>query len=133
MAKKALVLVTLVPVALVHERPVMVPLAEVRASINALEALRLVVVTPPKKVTATDVVAPRAVTLANVSASPAITGQFEPSLVQTSKPFTRICVEDTSVAKRFVVETLVNVAFELRSSVILPEFAIKEPMVPLVV
>jgi len=115
--------VTLVPVALVQERP----------SINALEALRLVVVTPPKKVTATEVVAPRPVTVARVSASPAITGQFEPSLVQTSKPFTRICVEDTSVAKRFVVETLVNVAFEPRSSVILPELAIKEPMVPLVV
>ncbi len=116
-------LVTLVPVALVQERP----------SINALEALRLVVVTPPKKVTATEVVAPRLVSLANVPVSPAITGQFEPSLVQTSKPFTRICVEDTSVAKRFVVETLVNVAFVLRSSVILPVLAIKEPMVPLVV
>ncbi len=40
---------------------------EVRLSMSALVALRLVVVTPPKNVTAIDVVAPRAVTVASVS------------------------------------------------------------------
>lgn len=60
---------TLVPVALVQERP----------SINALEALRLVVVTPPKKVTATEVVAPLPVTVARVSASAPAGGQLVPS------------------------------------------------------
>lgn len=104
-----------------------------RSSIRALVALRFVVVTPPKKVTAALVVAPRPVTVANVSASAPAGGQFAPSLVQTLKPFTRICVDETRVEKRFVVVTLVKVAFVLRSSVMFPEFAIKEPMVPLVV
>lgn len=104
-----------------------------RSSMRALVAFRFVVVTPPKKVTADVVVAPRPVTVARVSDSAPAEGQFVPLLVQTSKPFTRICVDETSVAKRLVVVTLVKVALVLRRSVILPEFAIKEPMVPLVV
>lgn len=60
---------------------VFVPVASVQArpSIKALEALRLLVVTPPKNVTATDVVAPRPVTVASVSASAPAGGQLVPS------------------------------------------------------
>lgn len=68
-----------VPVAFIQARP----------SIKAEVALRFDVVTPPKKVTATDVVAPRDVTLAKVSASAPAEGQLVPSERQTSKPLTK--------------------------------------------
>ena len=42
-------------------------------------------------------------------------------------------MEETREAKRLLVVTEVKVAFVERRLVILPEFAIKEPMVPLVV
>lgn len=45
----------------------MVAAPEAKVSMSALVALRLVVVTPPRKVTALVVVAPRAVTVAKVS------------------------------------------------------------------
>lgn len=100
LAKKAFVPVVLVPIPFVQERP----------SIKALEALRLVVVTPPKNVTATDDVAPRAVTVASVSASPAEGAQFVPFERQTSKPLTKTCEDETSEAKKFVAVAFVNVA-----------------------
>ena len=62
---------------------VKVALVPIRESINALVALRLLVVTPPKKVTATEVVAPRPVTEARVSASAPAGGQLVPFEVQT--------------------------------------------------
>ena len=49
-----------------------------------LETLRMLVVTPPKKVTGTLVVAPFAVTVARVSVEAPIEGQFTPLEVQTS-------------------------------------------------
>lgn len=113
----------MVPVAFVHERP----------SIRALVAFKFDVVTPPKKVTATEVVAPRAVTEARVSASAPAEGQLVPFERQTLKPPTKTCVEDTRLEKRLVVVTLVMVALVLRMAEILPEFAINEPMTPLVV
>ena len=81
------VIVPLVPVRLVIEPLVEVTFVEVtlpatRPSTKALEALRLVVVTPPKKVTGTEVVAPRAVMVAKVSVE-YIERQLVPSAKQT--------------------------------------------------
>ena len=94
--------VTLVAVALVVTRLVTVPLPETRVSINALVALRLVVVTPPKKVTATEVVAPRAVTIASVSVEYMET-QFVPLARQTNSPETRRLVKEAEVPVSVVV------------------------------
>lgn len=90
----------------------MVPVASVqrRPSIKALEALRFDVVTPPKNVTATLVVAPRPVTVARVSASAPAGGQLVPFERQTLKPPTNTWVDDTRFEKRLVVVTLVTVA-----------------------
>lgn len=72
--------------------------------------MRFEVVTPPKNVTATEVVAPRAVTEASVSDSPASAGQLVPFERQTSKPPTKTWDEETSEAKRFVAVAFVIVA-----------------------
>lgn len=91
---KKLVDVVFVPVAFVHEKPVIEPVAAERPlRIETLEAFRYWafavpvtlscdVVTPPKKVTGTDVVAPRAVTTANVSVEYMLK-QFVPFARQT--------------------------------------------------
>lgn len=96
MAKNALVPVVLVPVALVQERPVIEPVAAVNppliatdealivARLDVPETFKFELVTPPKKVTATEDVAPRPVTKARVSASAASAAQFVPSSRQTS-------------------------------------------------
>lgn len=41
--------------------------------------------------------------------------------------------DETKLANKFVAVALVKVAFVLSNEAILPEFAIKEPIVPLVV
>ncbi len=67
---------------------------------------------PPNKETVDVAVAPRAVTVANVSLSAnKYAGQLVPVDKQTVRPFTKSeVVETTPEAKRFVVETLVEVA-----------------------
>lgn len=87
---------------------VVVPLVTTRPSINALEALRLVVVTPPKKVTATEVVAPRAVTMARVSVE-YIETQLVPLARQTFWPETRRDVAETEPMLRVAPVALVKV------------------------
>lgn len=68
------------------------------------------VVTPPKNVTATEVVAPRPVTEASVSISNDA-GQLVPSFKQTVRPFTKSCVVETTVEKRFVVVASIATRF----------------------
>lgn len=145
MAKKAFVPVVFVPVAFVQARPVIEPVTALNPPLTATDEALIVArfevpltlifdeVTPPKNVTPTVVVAPRAVTDASVSASATAAGQFVPFERQTLKPPTKTCVDDTRLEKRFVVVTLVMVAFVPRMAEILPEFAIKEPIVPFVV